>query len=297
MMIELSEIRFAKKGETARQKEIWKLCFGDSDEYIDFYFANRYKEDETLLLQDGEIAAMLTMLPIRVVTSTGRSLKSAMLYAIATHPQYQHRGYATRMIEFVRRYLKKRGDYFSVLVPSGRQLFEFYRHQGYQDGFYIREVSFDRQKLKSLLTGSFHCTIMSVSPQEYNRKREKQLSGKRYVAYSIEDISYQKKLSQQSGADIYGLDIDGVQGCAVIEKLNVDKVMIKELLIADELLPTAVQHIAQLLPAKEYILRTPPYLGRRLGGSVRPYGMIKKNQEIDLEITPEGFGYLGLAFD
>lgn len=42
------EIRFAKMGETVRQKEIWKLCFGDSEQYIDFYYANRYKEDETL---------------------------------------------------------------------------------------------------------------------------------------------------------------------------------------------------------------------------------------------------------
>ena len=32
-----------RKGDMDRQKQIWKICFGDDDAYIDFYFANRYK--------------------------------------------------------------------------------------------------------------------------------------------------------------------------------------------------------------------------------------------------------------
>ena len=114
--------------------------------------------------------------------------------------------------------------------------------------------------------GANNCTIKSISPQEYNLKREKQLSGKFHVSYTAEDIDYQRKLSQQSGADIYGIEIEEVGGCAVIELLEQDKVLIKELLIADHLLPTAVRHIARLLPFREYILRTPPFLGRQLEG-------------------------------
>ncbi|MDD2556294.1 MAG: GNAT family N-acetyltransferase [Syntrophaceticus sp.] len=294
----MSEIRFAKKGEIARQKEIWKLCFGDSDQYIDFYYANRYKEDETLLLlQEGEIVSMLTILPIRVNTSTGQGLNSTMLYAIATHPKHQHRGYASQLIESACCHLNQKNNVFSVLVPAGKNLFDYYRHQGFQDGFFIHEISFDWKRLELLPIVENNCTIKSISPQEYNMRRENQLSGKFYVSYTAEDIDYQRKLSQQSGADIYGIEIEGVQGCAVIELLDQGKVFIKELLIADHLLSTAVRHIARLLPSREYILRTPSFLGRQLEGSIRPFGMIRANQGIPPEITPEVFGYLGLAFD
>jgi ribosomal protein S18 acetylase RimI-like enzyme len=295
----MSEVRLAKVGEIARQKEIWQLCFGDSDHYIDFYYANRYKEDETLLLlQDGEIAAMLTMLPIKTITADKRSFNTTMLYAIATHPQYQKRGLATRLIDFACRYLSEKRHTFSVLVPSEQRLFDFYRRQGYCDGFYIRETSFTGKWIETMHVGeAYQCTISDITPEEYNQRRNKQLSGKLYVSYADEEIAYQKKLSQQFGADIYGIEIEEVQGCAVIEKINSDKVFIKEILIPDELLPVAVKYITKLLPAKEYIMRTPAFLGQQLEGSVRPFVMIRSNQEFGLEIKLEDLGYLGFAFD
>ena len=296
--MKMIEVRFAKEGETARQKEIWKLSFGDSNRYIDFYYAHRYREDETLLLLEGEeIAAMLTMLPVRVTTPAGASLNSAMLYALATHPEYRHRGYATRLLELTSQHLGKQGNFFSVIVPAGKKLFAYYRNRGFQDFFFVRQVSFDRKKVESLPVGGNNCTITAISPQEYNLIREKQLSGRTHVSYSIEDIDYQRKLSQLSGADIYGLAVEGEQGCAVIEMRCKDRLLIKELLIADQFIPTAVRHIAQLLPAEKYILRTPPFLGSQLEGSIRPFGMIRANQGIDPELIPDGPGYLGLAFD
>ena len=292
------EVRFAEKGETARQKEIWKLSFGDSAQYIDFYYTHRYREDETLLLlEGGEIAAMLTMLPVRVTASSGASLNSAMLYALATHPEYRHRGYASRLLEFASHHLGQQGIFFSVIVPAGKKLFDYYRSKGFRDFFFVRQLSFDRKRLESLPVGGNNCTITAISPQEYNLVREKLLSGKIHVSYSIEDIDYQCKLSQLSGADIYGIAVEGTQGCAVIEMRGKDKVLIKELLIADQFIPTAVRHIAQLLPAEKYILRTPPFSGSQLEGSIRPFGMIRANQGIDPELIPDGPGYLGLAFD
>lgn len=297
--VKMSEIRLAKKGEIARQKEIWKLCFGDSDQYIDFYYTNRYEEDETaLFLQGGEILSMLTMLPIKIVTTDQRRLHSTMLYAIATHPKYQHKGFATKLIDFAQEYRRNMGDACAVMVPSGQQLFAFYRHQGYKDGFYIREVSFTRKGLETIARGeSCACNIAGIAPQAYNLRRDKVLSGKLYIAYSDRDMAYQVKLSKRSGANIYGLEIEGIQGCAIIERLNSDRVFIKELLMADEFLPMAVKHIAQIFPAQEYILRTPAFLGQQMPGSIRPYGMIRVNPENDFEITPENLGYLGLAFD
>jgi GNAT superfamily N-acetyltransferase len=292
------ELRLAQKGETDRQKYLWKLCFGDSDNFIDFFYANRYREDETaLLLLDGEIRAMLTMLPVRL-EAAGQSFNSAMLYAIATHPEYRNRGYAGLLIDFAHRYLYKNRIIFTLLVPAGKRLFKFYQRLGYREGFYIREAILTRETIDGwdiAETGGWN--IFAVSAEEYNLRRNNLLGGKPYVSYNNEDITYQKKLSQMSEADIYGLEFTEVYGCAVAERINPDKVIIKELLVNGEFIPAAVKMISCLLPAKEYILRQPVFQGRQHESTIRPLGMIRANDEIEPEIVLKDYGYLGLAFD
>jgi len=293
------EIRLAQQGETALQKELWKRCFGDSDRYIDFYYANRYKEDETVvLLHDGEISAMLTMLPVRTVLPDNRSFKTAMLYAIATNPDYQNLGFATKLMDFSNQYLRIQKTELSVLTPANGHLFDYYRKLGYQDGFDIREAQLLRASIESLAGDqACQCTVSAITPHEYNRRRNKQLDGRLCIAYSDEDIAYQKKLSQLSGVDIYAVDIDEIQGCFVVERITSDKVLIKEILLPEELMNVALQQISQQLSAQEYVLRTPYYLGKHLGGRLRPFGMIRVDRKIDWVITSEELGYLGLAFD
>lgn len=297
-----SKVRLARIGEIVRQKEIWKLCFGDPDNYIDFYYANRYKEDETLLLlAEGEITAMLTMIPVKTVDTNDQSFNTAMLYAIATHPEDQNRGFASQLMESSNPYLRANNSDLSILVPAGKRLFDFYRKQGYQEAFYIREALLTRDMIDRLdsseISRFYQVAISSITPEEYNQRRDLLLKGRLHIAYADRDIFYQKKLSQLSGADIYAIDIEGKLGCAAIERVNSDTVLIKEILLPEEFIHQGIIEIAQLLSAKEYILRTPAYLGEDLGGSVRPFGMIRADREIDIDLTPEAQGYLGLAFD
>lgn len=295
----MCEFRLAQKSETAQQKEIWKLCFGDPDSYINFYYAKRYKEDETaLMFQHEEIAAMLTMIPVRTVFPNQRSYSTAMLYAIATHPKYQRRGFAAQLMEFSNQYLRGRENEFSVLVPANKELFDYYTKQGYQEGFYIREALLTLDRVNSLPSNeSQDCRISPISPQEYNYRRNKQLGGQLFIAYGDEDIAYQKKLSQQTGADIYAVDIENIQGCLTVERISAEKVFIKESIIPDDYLDVTLQQIARQLPAKEYIVRTPSFLGKPLGGLVRPFAMIRVLNKPGSEILSDELGYLGIAFD
>jgi GNAT superfamily N-acetyltransferase len=293
------EVRLAQKGDIVRQKEIWKLCFGDSDRYIDFYYSNRYQETETvLLLEDQEICSMLTMLPIRILAPTKQTFKAAMLYAIATHPQHQNRGFASQVIDFTHQSLKEEKKSFSVLVPAEKHLINFYRKRGYQDGFCIREAVFTQEGIEGLNCHDHNrCILSKIRAEDYNLRRNEHLSGRLYVAFNDNEIAYQQKLSQLSGADIFGIEINGAQGCAALERLNPGRILIRELLIPDQYLQAVLKNIAALLPAPEYVLRTPAFLGQQMKGNVRPFGMIKKIQERELEVTAEELGYLGLAFD
>ncbi|MGI6575883.1 MAG: GNAT family N-acetyltransferase [bacterium] len=295
----MKEIRLARKGEIARQKEIWKLCFQDSDQYIDFFYAHAYVPENTmLLLLDGEIAAMLTIMPCKLVTAERRNYNAAMLYAIATHPQYQNRGYATELMAYAHEYLKEQNRPFSVLVPAEKRLFEFYRKQGYEEGFYLQESLLTPAKIASLpIEQAKECTVLSIAAAEYNRRRNILLQGSFYIAYAEQQIAYQKALAQQTCADIYGIEIDGARGCTAIERINQDKLLIKELLLPEHLLYAAIKEISRLLPAKEYVIRTPVFLGRQLEGNARAFAMMRANGKNSLQITPKTCGYLGFAFD
>jgi len=293
------EIRTAGKGDADRQKKIWKLCFGDDDAYIDFYFANRYREDNTLLmLLNGEIVSMLTIIPVWVVTADGRTFHSAMQYAVATHPEYRGRGFVSRLMDFCDRHLKQNCMEMSVLVPAEERLFDFYGKRGYKKGFYIREISVTAGSIKGITGGAASRPLMMpASPQEYNIRRNSQLKGSFYVAYQDEDIAYQKKLSVRTGADIYTIDIGRIYGCAAVERINPDRVLIKELLVPEHLVPQCLGQIAERLPAGEYVLRLPAYRGGSTGGTVRPFGMVKSYRHPENGTAPERYGYLGIAFD
>ena len=293
------EVRLAKKGEIVSLKELWKLCFGDQDSYIDLYFANRYNKDETLvLLLNGEIVSMLTTIPVKIVFGENRSFDSVMLYAIATHPQYQNQGLGTQLMEASHQYLAAQNMDFTVLVPAGQNLINFYRKQGYRECFYVREIILPYDMVSSMtVSSSQHCTISPVEPQEYNARRDDWLKGKFHVAYEDKEIQYQKKLSQHSGADIYAIDFEGIKGCAVVERITADKVLIKEMLLPEVFIHSAIKEVICLLPAKEYRLRTSACLGGNLGGVTRPFAMIKAHKEFDLEIICRDQGYLGIAYD
>lgn len=295
----MSEIRFAFDHEIEEQKEIWKLCFGDADNYIDLFFAQRYKKNETvLLLSEERIAARLTMLPAKILTQQKRSFETAILYAIATHPDYRNRRFAAQIIDYAEKQLVLENKAFSLLVPATAQLFDFYRKLGYEAVFYIRELTLDAKQIGSLSAEyPTRSVFLPATAERYNSVRKSQLKGRLFISYTNADIGYQKKLSQESGADIFTLESKEFVGCTAIEKGSSGKIFIKELLVPDRYIAGAIKKIAGIMPAKEYFLRTPVFLGETFGGTIRPFAVCKKLLDAGIAITPNDNGYLGLAFD
>ena len=67
----MSTTRLSLTQDIPRLKQIWKKCFQDPDAFIDFYFAQFHEPDQSMvLLVDGEIASMLTMIPLTLQLRT-----------------------------------------------------------------------------------------------------------------------------------------------------------------------------------------------------------------------------------
>jgi ribosomal protein S18 acetylase RimI-like enzyme len=300
-----TEMRIATTGDLERLKLIWKLCFGDEDQYIDTYFNCRnWKEETAVLLKDGQIVSMLSMIPADIVFEDGTRQKSAMIYGVATHPDYQKLGLADELMRFCNQYLASREIETTFLVPAGECLFRFYEKRGYGEAFYLcqRELT-GIQARKLEVPDRLSLKFCVAEPGEYNAARRRFLTGSAHIDYRDEEIRHQKRISNQSGGDLYLIQregaavIDGkdsIIGCAIIERSS-ELTVIKELLAEEQFLASAVKHIGGMSPADRYLVRTPAFSGRSLGGTVSAFGMLRRNN--GERKLPSNQAYLGIAFD
>ncbi|MBP2649957.1 MAG: hypothetical protein H6Q74_782 [Firmicutes bacterium] len=289
------EMRLSDSSQISRLKQIWKSCFGDSDQYINFFYNNCYKPDETaILLENGQIATMLILLPMTIVVPDGRNLLTRYLYAFATDPVFRRRGFGGQLIDFADKHVARLENDSVITVPANEKMFGYFGSKGYAKAFFIREGKFSRQQIVS---GSLAGKITPATAAEYNALRNKLLTGRMYVKYDDYAMDYQKKLAVESGADCYIINIRGITGCATVESYPTGTVLIKEMLLPDEQLPAGLALIGDILPAGTYVVRTPAFLGARLGGEVRPYGMVSWCRDVlDVE-TSNRFGYMAFAYD
>lgn len=138
--------RFAERSDVNSLKKLWKTCFGDEDEYIDFFFENRFEPDECLCaFCGGELAGMLFLLPITAVCGE-REYSARYIYAVCTEPRFRNRMISTRLLAFAHEYMEKNGVDMSLLVPAEPSLFEYYKKRGFETEFFCREIEIKAEK-------------------------------------------------------------------------------------------------------------------------------------------------------
>ena len=116
-------------------KDLWKLCFDDSDEFIELYFRLRYSNEVNITIESGEeVIAALQMLPYPM-TFGGREIVTAYVSGACTHPDYRNRGVMHELLSqaFVR--MLRNGMVLSTLIPAEPRLFSYYARHGYAPVF------------------------------------------------------------------------------------------------------------------------------------------------------------------
>lgn len=125
------EYRNPRPDEIDQMKRLWKVCFGDEDAYIDFYYAHGYEAANTFVAAEQErVVSMMTLLPVTMRTEQG-SFRGRYVYAVATDPQHRGRGLMTALEAYAARTVQAQGDAFLTLVPASMPLFGMYRKIGY----------------------------------------------------------------------------------------------------------------------------------------------------------------------
>lgn len=131
-------IEFAVKNDTEQIITLWNTAFPEEPDFNAWFFKAYFKAENCLVLrEDGIIKAMAQLLPYEI-KGIG---KASYIYGAATHPMYRKQGLMTKLLRQSFEIDKERGFAASILIPQGRELFDFYAKIGYKTCFYVKKAA------------------------------------------------------------------------------------------------------------------------------------------------------------
>ena len=112
-------IDMPRPGQIAGLRELWKEAFGDSDAFLDGFFATGFSPTRCRVLDwNGRCAAALYWFDCSI-----EGKKLAYIYAVATLEDFRGKGFCRQLMEKTHRDLQASGYAGCVLVPGSRALF------------------------------------------------------------------------------------------------------------------------------------------------------------------------------
>jgi predicted acetyltransferase len=132
-------------------KELWKLCFNDSEEFTNLYFRTRYNTSTSMYIESGNaVISSLQILPY-TFTYYGVELKAYYISGACTHPDYRNKGVMRGLLKECLARLSSEGAIFSFIIPAEDWLFDYYEKFGFAStfGYSVQDVTKDRSRCNS----------------------------------------------------------------------------------------------------------------------------------------------------
>jgi len=289
--------RHSQENELTKLKVIWHTVFGEAGA-ASFFNTVQTHEHTIVAEYNGKPAAMGFIIDAGEMICEDMSLRCAMLYGIATHPEQRGIGLGKAVVNSLIETAYSRGFKAAVLCPSEDSLFEYYsKNTKMRDWFYSPEYTFTQFTTASIIANKKYPE--PATPAEYISLREKLLINIPHIKSNVSVMEYQKQLCDELGGGLYKIG----DSCAIVE-VQLDKtVYIKELLTPDEnandmitLLTSQYKtdNITVRLPAKkeESIINTAGI------NTARRFGMLALKDDSLLNFNDSAFlPWYGPAFD
>lgn len=127
-------------------KELWQLAFGDSEAFVNRFFADAYSPRRCRCAwEDGRLAGALYWFDAEFAGQ-----KFAYLYAVATHPNFRRRGVCRALMADTLDCLTARGYDGALLLPQDGALREMYARMGFRDCCRVSEFACDAGEAAAL---------------------------------------------------------------------------------------------------------------------------------------------------
>ncbi len=290
-------------------ERLWRTCFGDSQDYIRYFFENRYVPENCLVFVDESVrrpVAMLHLLNVGIAED-GAVVPSQYIYAACTRPDYRRQGIMRQLIETAQKLGQSRRLKYSVTVPAEPRLFKYYGRYGFEKCYRNRIVYMDRPDLIFLSKGAMNVpdsireTMMKLS-EVYVFRRDMLVDREGFAIWDGTALRYAVSSHEHDGGHIVTLSYGGDFGYAFCSEEE-GTVKITEMIVKEHFAPTLLSRILKSYPkAKKFVFRLPVYdTFFEKFGEIVDFAMICRNDgknpvsitTLDGIRTP----YLGLALD
>ena len=131
-------VRVAKENDVEGFYRLWKICFGDSDNFCNWLFENRFYPDYSVCLEkNGEILSAMQAVPYKIVVR-GKGLPGAMLCGVSTHPDHRKKGFMRKIFTLAMNHLRQKDILLTVHTPAVLESYFSYGHFPVADASYIQ---------------------------------------------------------------------------------------------------------------------------------------------------------------
>lgn len=238
-------------------KALWKLCFEDSEEFVEMYFKLRYKNEVNVAIQSGdEVISALQMLPYPM-TFCGEMVQTSYISGACTHPDFRSKGVMRELLSQSFARMLRNGIQFSTLIPAEPWLFDYYKRMGYATVF---QYSVKEMTLPEFIPSKEIAVNVVSKPQDevYSYLNKKLSERPCCIQHSAEDFQVIMADLPISGGNLFvARQANEIRGIAIIYK-GENCIIINELLAEDKDTEysllfaikqyTGCNHIIQLLP-------------------------------------------------
>ena len=176
-------------------RKLWRNNFDDSEEYISFYFSDRWKQSITFLYDKK---SMLHLNPYEMYLF-GRLQTIYYIVGVCTRKEDRHRGYMNGLLKKSLKYLYDRNAPFVYLMPSNENIYLPYDFTG----IYKTESFVCEQKLKERQA---ECDDIEVVKYDSLTEKQKQklieYSNKKLLAECDCFVQREKKYFEQKNIEM-----------------------------------------------------------------------------------------------
>lgn len=118
------EITALTEEEKQKSRSLWEEIFKeDTKEFLDYYYREKTRDNHILAVkQQGEIVSMLHLNPYKLMVS-GKVMQSYYIVAVATKPEYRHRGYMAALLKAALEKAAGEGCPFVFLMPAKEEIY------------------------------------------------------------------------------------------------------------------------------------------------------------------------------
>ena len=246
------EIVQPEQTQEADIRRIWREGFHDSEDYLDFFFARRYRAQDTLLARyDGKSAGISMLLPA-TLKKPGREKRALLLFVVTTLPQWRGRGVFHRLMDEVRDRVQKQDiALFGIPRPG---LCPVYEKWGLREAFNAKEYSFPARAVFEPSVWSFE----KLKAEDRYAVREAFFRQSSFVSWDAQACAFALEEERFCGGfALLGRRADGRY--AIIGRVDRNCLMVKETTLPDEELEAALSTLAMQKGCERVTVKLPEF--------------------------------------